>query len=419
MQPTQTFPVIEPTSIPDSTNNKNNYASRPRHFLNTVRRYHEIEVFGKEYSYKYYKLIQRINNPLLARLAASGIPLSSALSLVTKLLSDVCRIIHTIIESIRTREFAVGNLQSLLVDTVEYIRHFMGMVFGIFVAWYSPKLAAKTFLTMPVEPSINFLDTTKAAHLYSLADLLHKFFIHHHLDYRISCGTALGAKREGGIIRNDDDIDLMLHPDSLAAFSALIEDGTFTKETGCRINYQPWTGGWQVFYADSPKGQEGSPLAEIGNPYVDIFQTMWRKKGNQQVISYKNDTMYKLSRDDYFTADEWNESPELYDFGPTKLHGTKSMEDYIERAYGPLALRYTALIYPHDVYTKIYASPLRTFSILSQNASPRYLRHEEPLPVDFDQAEYDRRISQWKESSLTEDTRLSTEEAASTSSFTV
>ncbi|KTC85003.1 LicD family protein [Legionella brunensis] len=382
----------ESSSIPSFTNDD---VGTSRKILNTFKRYPEIEIFGKESSYKYYNLINGINNPLLSRLVASGIPISCALSLVSKLLSDICRIIDTIIESIRIGEFAIGNTQSLLVDTVEYLRQFTGVVLGIFVAWYSPELAAKSFLTNPVDSSISFLDKREAAHLYSMADLLHKFFIKHNIDYRICCGTALGAKREGGIIRNDDDIDLMLHPDSIEVFKALVDDGTFTEETGISIKNQSWTGGWQTFYADSPKGMAGSPLEGIGKPFIDIFPGTWRKKGNKDVISYGEDRMYNLSRDDYFTAEEWNESPELYSFGPTKLYGIKSIESYLVRSYGPLALKYTALIYPHDVYSQIYATPLRTFSILTQNAAPCYMRHEKKAPLDFDEMEFSIRTSHW------------------------
>ena len=288
------------------------------------------------------------------------------------------------------------------MDAAEYVRHFMGIVFGIFVAWYSPELAAKSFLTKPVDPSINFLDKTEAAHLYAMADLLHKFFIKHHIDYRICCGTGLGAKREGGVIRNDDDVDLMLHPDSIEVFKALVDDGTFFEETGVSIKNQPWTGGWQTFYEDTPKGMVGSPLEHIGKPFIDIFPGAFRNKGNQQVITYGEDRMYNLSKDDYFTPEEWGETPELYSFGPTQLQGIKSIEAYLLRSYGPLALKYTALLYPHDVYSKVYKSPLRAFSILSQNPAPCYMRHVQKAPLDCDIIAFRTRTAGWMSDDLSE-----------------
>ena len=362
--------------------------STTRRILNTVKQYPELDMLGKKCSYRFHTLLTQIENPLLSRLVASGIPLSSAFSLITKLLSDICRVLETIVDSIVTREVATGNIQTLLVDAAEYARDLLGIVFGIFVAWYSPRLAADTFLTKPADPSATFLDKKEAARLYAMGDLLHQFFIKYHIDYRICCGTALGAKREGGIIRNDDDIDLMIHPDSVKHFTALVNNGTFAKETGICIEVQPWTGGWQSFYADSPKGNVGSPLEHIGKPFVDIFPGVVRKKGKIEVITYGEDRMYNQSKGDYFTREEWGEKPELYDFGPTKLYGIKSMKPYLERSYGPLALNYIALLYPHDVYSHIYADPLHAISILAEQPTPRYLQHAKKAPLDYDKSDY-------------------------------
>lgn len=363
--------------------------------LNAFRLYPGIELFGKESSYEYYHLIKSTNDPMLARLLAIGIPLSSALSFSSKLLTDLCSVVDIIIESIVTGELATGNIQSLLVEVFEYGRYILGMMSGTFIALYSPELAADSFLTKPVDPSISFLSELEAARLYAMVDLLHKFFIKHHIDYRICCGTALGAKREGGIIRNDDDIDLMLHPDSIEAFKVLVEDGIFTKETGISIERQPWTGGWQSFYADTPKGITGSPLEHIGKPFIDIFPGTWRQKGNRQVISYGEDRMYDLSRNDYFTEEEWSEPAVLYPFGPTQLYGIKSIEDYIKRAYGQLALKYVLAAIPHDALAEISVSPLATCSIFARHDIPRAMRHIEKAPTSFDELEYYERTAHW------------------------
>lgn len=369
--------------------------STTRNILKTIKRYPELDMFGKECSYQFHTILTHMDNALISRLVASGIPLCSALSLVSKLLSDICRLIETVVQSIKTGEFASGNVQTLLVDAAEYARHIMGILFGIFVAWWSPQLAADTFLTQPANPAKTFLDQKEAARLYAMGDLLNKFFIKYKIDYRICCGTALGAKREGGIIRNDDDIDLMIHPDSVETFKALVNNGAFAKETGISIEWQQWTGGWESFYADSPKGNKGSPLERIGKPFVDIFPGVWRKKGNDNVITYGEDKMYNQSKGDYFTQEEWNEPPKLYAFGPTQLYGVKSIEPYLERSYGPLALKYIALLYPHDVYSHIYANPLKIFSILSQQPAPRYMRHVQKSPLDYDKNDYAVKAAQW------------------------
>lgn len=355
--------------------------------------YYEIDRFGKECSYQYYKLIDSIENPILSRLAALAVPLSSALSLLCKMLSDICRLIDTIATSIQDSELSLGNIQTLVVDLVDYGRQLMGVFVGAFVALYSPTLAAKTFLTNPVDEQVNFIDPIKAAQLYAMVDSLHRFFTSHNIDYRICCGTALGAMREGGMIRNDDDIDLILHPDSIKRFQSLIDDGTFATQTGISVVNQPWTGGWQCFFADCEKGIKGSPLEQVGLPFIDVFQGKFRQKGKQTVISYSEERMYNLSRDDYFTPDVWREEPELYSFGPTALYGipSKHLDAYLKRAYGPLSLEYTAVIYPHEVLTKAYVSPLRALSLLADTPAPRYMRHEKKLPQEYDVAEYENR----------------------------
>ena len=355
--------------------------------------YYEIDRFGKECSYQYYKLLNNIKNPILSRIAALAVPLSSTLSLLCKLISDVCRLIDTIATTIQNGELSFGNIQTLVVDLVDYGRHLMGVLVGAFVALYSPPLAAKSFLINTVDGETNFIDPIKAAQLYAMVDTLHSFFTSHHIDYRICCGTALGARREGGMIRNDDDIDLILHPDSIKQFQSLIDDGTFATQTGISVVNQPWTGGWQCFYADCEKGPKGSPLEQVGLPFIDVFQGKFRQKGNQTVISYSEDRMYHLSRDDYFTQDEWREEPEIYSFGPTALQGipSKNLDAYLKRAYGPLSLEYTAVIYPHEVLTQAYVSPLRALSLLAQTPAPRYMRHEKKLPQEYDAAEYENR----------------------------
>lgn len=365
--------------------------------LDVLKKYPEIELFTKEKGYELHQLIIRLEKEksVWAYVLGLGIPVYSALNLLSKIITDVCRIIDTIIQSIAQREYAGGNIQSLLVDVVEYGRSFIGIFVGAFVALYSPSYAAETFLTPPANPETVYLTSEEGAQLYAMADRLHAFFVDHKIDYRISCGTALGAYREHGIIRNDDDMDLMIHPDSVEKFKALCEDGTFTKETGISLEAQDFTGGWQCFYSDSPKGLPNTPLEHIGKPFVDIFPGTRRLVGNKPIITYGKDSMYLQSKGDYFTDEDWGTTPTAYQFGPTTLYGieSKAMEAYLCRSYGPSALRYVNRLYPHEVYSEVYQSPLRTFSILSQHPAPRALRHTVPAPLDFDQEVYDSKVA--------------------------
>jgi hypothetical protein len=364
--------------------------------IDMLKDYPEIELFGREKSYQLYQLIieKEKDKSLLAYLIALGIPVSSALSLATKLVSDVCRIIDTLIQTIQKGEYGGGNVQTLLVDAVEYCRSILGILSGVFVALYSPSYAAKTFLTIPANPSNTFLTPKEGAYLYAMGDRLHAFLRKHEIDYRICSGTALGALREGGIILNDDDIDLMLHPSSVEKFTHLIQNRTLTRETGIAVETQAFTGGWQCFYPDSPRGQTNTPTALIGKPFVDIFPGVIRKLGNKEVITYGEDKMYLQSKGDHFTAEEWGK-PTLYSFGPTKLLGIErgAMKNYLWRCYGPAALNYKTLLYPHETYSAVYGSPLRTYSILSKQPTPRYMRHVAPTPLDFDRRVYDAKIA--------------------------
>ncbi len=365
-------------------------------FVDVLKKYPEIELFSREKGYQLFEFItkkEKDQSPL-AYLIALGIPVYSALNLASKLVSDACRIIDTIIQSINQREYAGGNIQTLIVDVAEYCRSFAGMLVGALVALYSPSYAAEKFLTITTDSTSSLLTPDEGARLYAMGDRLHAFFVRHKIEYRICSGTALGTQREGGIIRNDDDIDLMLHPDSVEQFKRLMQDATFTKETGISIEPQEVTGGWQCFYEDSPKGAPNTPTEHIGKPFVDIFPGTIRYLGGKPIITYGEDKMYLQSKGDHFTAEEWG-TRTLYPFGPTHLFGVepKAMKNYLWRCYGPSALNFKTRLYPHEAYSALYANPLRAYSILSQHPAPRYMKHVAPTPLDFDQEVYDAKIA--------------------------
>lgn len=356
--------------------------------MEALTQYQELELLGKEVSYQYYQRLHQQDESLLSYLLAAGIPVCSALSFTTKLVSDLCRIGHTVIQSAVEFRYAGGSIHNLIIDATEYCRSILGMVIGLPVALFtSPKDSANAFLTVETEHAATFLTPSEGARLYAMADVLHACFKKHQIDYRICAGTALGALREHGIIRNDDDVDLMIHPDSVEKLKQLIESGVLQQETGIKIEFQPFTGGWQCFYEDSPKGEAGGPTEHIGKPFVDLFPGCWRHVNNEQVITYGADQIYYQSPGDYFSQQEWGK-PVTYLFGPTQLDGIDNMEPYLKRSYGPFALKYITRLYAHETYAKIYANPLKAFSILSQLPTPRLMRHAGADPLDFDEAIY-------------------------------
>lgn len=348
------------------------------------KQYPQIEKFGKSVSYELYQSLAEQEQNFYTYLRATAIPVVSALNIICKLITDVCCLIHTVIQSIAERRYSGGNILTLMVCASEYCRNLLGCLLGVpFSLLFTPRYAASIFLVPGADSSQPFLPEKESALLYAMADKLHEFFKEHNIDYRICCGTALGAKREQGIIRNDDDVDLMIHPKSVESFTQLVNDGIFSRKTGISIQKQPVTGGWQSFYEESPKGGKGTPMEKIGFPFVDIFPGVYRKLKDEWVITYGESKMYYQSPGDYFTNEEWG-TPELYTFGPTKLYGIKLITAYLERCYGPLALDYVSRLYPHEVYATIFGHPLKAFSTLMPHATPRYYKQLSPAPLGYD-----------------------------------
>jgi len=349
-----------------------------------LKKYYEIEKFGKNISYQLYQNIVTQEQSVYAYMQAMAIPLVSALNIICKLITDLCCIIHTVIQSIAEHRYSAGNIFTLLANASEYCRSLLGCIFGIPITLlFSPRYAANTFLTPGSDISQTFLSAKESALLYAMADRLHVFFKAYKIDYRMCCGSALGAQREHGIIRNDDDIDLMIHPKSVELFTQLVNDGTFSRKTGISIQKQNITGGWQCFYEESPKGGAGTPLENIGFPFVDIFPGVYRKYKNDWIITYGENKMHYQSPGDYFTEQEWGK-PVLYRFGPTHLYGIQSIKTYLQRCYGPLATEYVSSLYPHEVYSTIFGHPHRVFTMLFQYSTPRYFKHTHPNPHSYD-----------------------------------
>ncbi len=352
-----------------------------------LQQYHQIEKIGKTASHQYYQYLLSRDENLLTHLMAAGIPVFSAVSFVTKLITDVCELIHLLIRSLKEKRYAGGNVQTMVVDTFEYVRNLLGCILGLPWGLWSPHQAAKNFLIESDNTTDTKLTSEQGAKLYAMANVLHAFFKRHGIDYRMCSGTALGALREKGIIPKDDDVDLMVHPDSVDKLKRLIDDGTLERETGISIGFQPETGGWQCFYDDSPKGAPDTALSHIGVPFVDIFPGTWRPVNNQQVITYGLDQMHYLSLGDYFTESEWGE-PVLYPFGPTHLYGIQALSDYVARSYGHMAEHFITRLYSHETYAAIWAEPKRLFELLTQKPLPRYMCHTKPSPLGFVAEEY-------------------------------
>jgi hypothetical protein len=341
-------------------------------------------------SYKFGTKIEQTNDPVWSRVYATAIPFFCFLGETAKAVNDVNRLLSMVYRSFKTKKIVNGNVQSGVVHVCEHLRNLAGTVSGLFFGVYSPQESRKAFLTVKAEKLQTKLNQDAAARLYSLGFALSKFFTQHNIDYRICSGSLLGAVRHKGIIPWDDDIDLMLHPTSIKKFKALVEDGTFTKQTGLGIKWQNFTGGWQCFHQDSPKGR--GLLEGIGTPFVDIFCTKIEKK--EKRIVYINQEMQKLSTGDYFTINEWNKSKK-YPFGPIELISIQKAVPYISRCYGRDSLNFASQTMHHDVLAGMHQNPFDIKGNLSKiwkYGLPRRTFIADKSPIVYDKKAFKKYI---------------------------
>lgn len=381
--------------------------------------YPKIDGFGRNASYKLNRKIRDNEASRWRYLYGAGISFSAGLSMATIFTTGLCGALDCLIQSAKKGELVYGNMQTSIVYGSELWRSTQALFMGSYMALsHSPKEAAEKYLTIAADPHKARLNRDEAARVYAMGDLLREFFIKHKINHRMCSGTALGAFRDLGIILNDDDEDYLIHPDDVERLEKLFEDGTFTAETGIQVRRKEITGGWQCFYADSPKKffsdeaiKVNNPDAEpdIGDPFIDIFPAVRKTLGNKEIFTYGKLEMSAQSPGDYLTPEEWGTEPTIYPFGPTTVWGIEreAMLEYLKRCYGPTALDYKTLLLPHKAYAnasvelrksyqsarawsfrEAYSELRKAYSTVTENPLPRFMRNETPVSTDFDKEVY-------------------------------
>lgn len=346
----------------------------------------KMEIDALKVSYQLGTLIdeERKDHPNWAKVHSLGIPLICLANEAVKAVVDTERMVALSCRSILKLKFDGGNVQSGAMHVCEHVRNIAGIVAGIPLALWSPKIARQTFLTVPAKKLQAKFNPQEAANLYSLGYALHEFCKRHGINYRICSGSVLGLEREGGIITHDDDIDTMLWPQHNDKMRALLEDGTFTRETGIHYKWQPFTGGWQIFHPHSKKGE--GHFEGIGFPFIDIFCT--KLNDTRDRIIYDLDKMNALSSGDYFTYEEWLDSSEK-DFGPIKVMSPNKPLAYLHRSYGPDCMDFAYQTMHHDELAKMVKHPFDLkghYEKIQRFGFPRrtLIVDKSPIPFDID-----------------------------------
>lgn len=353
--------------------------------------FNKIETSYLKMSYDWGISLEEQKDPISLRLRAIAIPVICLVGEIIKIAFDVKQALYIGYRSIKSLSFRTGNCRIGVTHACEHVRNIAGITFGIFVALYSPLAAKELFLTPKAEINLQKkLDPNTAATLYAVAHGVSSFFEKHGIEYRICHGSLLGAFRHQGIIPWDDDMDLMIHPNDMDKCKRLFEEGTFSKETGLSVRKQTWTGGWQCFHPDSPKGD--GPLKETGLPFLDVFGTKLDSSGNH--IVHDSKIMKTLFTEEHIKVDEWKK-PQKYAFGPLTLTSIQNAEDYLKRRYGNEVLDFAFQVLHHDSLASFYNDPFNIISHLQKVWKydlPRRAYLENRFPVEYNAERYGKLI---------------------------
>lgn len=331
-------------------------------------------------SYSYGKKIQ---DSSAGRIAIIAIPIICLTAELSRIAVDLEKLVVVVATSVASLDYRGGSIHVLVLAFFEHGRNIAGVFVGFFVALVDLKVAGSIFLITESRNLKRILDDKQAGTLYGVAYALSKFFDAHGIEYRLSSGSLLGAVRHKGIIPWDDDIDMMIHPDSQQKFKALIENGDFQVETGMQIVWQDFTEGWQVYHPDSPKGE--GKLKDVGLPFIDVF-TLKEEDEKYVLASWEQ---RKIASGDYFTKDEWMTASKGYSFGPLSLKSISDFKPYINRCYGREALDFGFQTIHHENLAKMWADKFnfkRHIDIVRQTGLPRrtYLACRLPITYDVD-----------------------------------
>jgi lipopolysaccharide cholinephosphotransferase len=160
--------------------------------------------------------------------------------------------------------------------------------------------------------------------IYDTLECVHQVLTENNIPYTIFSGTALGAKRHGGLIPWDDDADTAILGKDEQRLVALSD--TFAKH-GFTLRLHPYFG-YRLYHAtlSKPRARDAYPY-----PFIDIF------------LMKDTGTSYEYSTED--AREFWPQRPLPYgcfdrlvdvQFGHLILRGlsTKDLQEHLDDNYG-------------------------------------------------------------------------------------
>lgn len=171
--------------------------------------------------------------------------------------------------------------------------------------------------------------------LYDIVEVTDSIFNEHGIRYTIEGGTLLGAVRNGGLIKYDNDADFDVLQDDLVKIKSL---SNYFAEFGLEIIDVP---GWglQVTHKNSPGLAPGLWTDGVKKwtskwPFLDLIAIGWDEVKEKYILA--QDIAYHDYPDYYLTRSDWENPFERIPFGHLMLWsigGDENRRAYLDRNY--------------------------------------------------------------------------------------
>ncbi|UJR07162.1 hypothetical protein I4U23_011450 [Adineta vaga] len=179
------------------------------------------------------------------------------------------------------------------------------------------------------------LNDNEVDKLYDIVEVTDGLFNQHHIRYTIEGGTFLGAVRNGGLIKHDNDADFNILQDDISKIKTLKHDFA---EYGLEIIDTP---GWglQISHQDSPTlaadlWTDGTHKWTSKWPFLDLIAIRWDDK--QEKYIYAGDVAHNDYPEYYLTKSDWENPFERIAYGHLMLWvvgGENNRRAYLDRHF--------------------------------------------------------------------------------------